>query len=299
MANSVRALSVLWFILLCLAGCSSGTNPPPSIPQPLPNGTYNYVLDVSNLRPLDTTSGQYVLWLKMIDDTMWHSKSLNFWRAKTGFLEFAGQIQLPSAPDSIQTVEISVEPMAVPPSPSSLLLTGSFYQDSSTLSSVVGDYSDAGASVIFTTQSSDTNRSKQEFYLMRFVNGLHTATAMNMPAPPNGWTYGLWVLDSNFYPKHRFFYGWFRNADSSSSEWKPGEFQFPGGFNPAPMNDPGARLEVTLEPQFAIQSNRPNAPSPLTILWSQLRRFIDFNDSLTLVNSWHATEPEGKLTITN
>lgn len=301
-----RTSLVAGLLLFAIAGCSSGTNPPPSV-QRSTNGSYNYSLIVANIRPLDTTTGQYVLWLKMIDDTTWYSKPLTFWTVGKNNLDFQGTISLPRTPDSINIAYVSIEPMVLPSAPSSVLMAGTVSPVHDTAMSdlstsapgAVGNYSLAQASVIFTTRSSDTNRARQEFYLMHFLNGLAAPSALNMPVPLSGWVYGIWVLDSNFYPKHKFFYGWFRNADSASSKWVAGEYPFPGGFEPPPMNDPGARIEVTLEPQFAITNDKPAGPSPLTLLWAQLRTFIDFNDTLVLSNVWNSTAPEGKLTITN
>ncbi len=293
-----------WLILLIIAGCSSGTNPPLTSSSQNPSGTYHFSLNVTNILPLNTATGKYVLWVKMLGDSTWYVKPLNYWTVGVGSLNFQDTIQLPRTLDSIGSAYVSIEPMALPAMPSDILMSGTFDSvlDTANLSfantGAVGNYSSAGASVIFTTQSSDTNQARREFYLMKFVNGLPTATAMNMPVPPLGWAYGLWVLDSNFYPIHEFFYGWFRNADSASSEWGAAQYQFPGGFEPPALTDPGARLEVTMEPEFSVLANKPKGPSPLTILWMQLRRFIDLNDTASLANAWNVTGPEGKLAIT-
>jgi hypothetical protein len=284
------------------AGCTSNT-PPQSNSKQLPVGTYSYQLNVANIRVLDTISGQYVLWLRILGDTTWYAKPLTYWTVGSGSLDFLGTISLPHTPDSIDTALVSIEQISLPSSPTSILMTGTFYSGADTAymsmanAGGAGNYSSATASVIFTTRSSDTNRAKSEFYLMDFIKGVPTSSASNIPVPPPGWSYGLWVLDSNFYPLHKFFYGAFTNPDSSDSSPQTDEFPFPGGFNPAPLNDPGARLEVTLEPDFAISGNHPAGPSPLTILWAQLRRFIDYNDTLNLQNAWSFSAPHGILKV--
>jgi hypothetical protein len=258
---------------------------------------------VANIRALDSESGQYVLWLRMRGDTAWFAKQLTYWTVGAGSLDFLGIIALPHMPDSIERAFVAIEPPHIPDSPTSILMAGAFDSigDSASMSTVneggVGDYSKARASVIFTTQSTDTNRAKSEFYLMDVIGGVPSSSVSNLPIPPQGWDYGLWVLDSNFYPLHKFFYGAFAKADSSDSKSRNDEFPFPGGFNPAPLTDPGARLEVTLEPNFAVQSNHPNGPSPFIILWTPLRRFIDYNDTLNLRNVWSTSAPHGILKL--
>ena len=296
-------------LLLAVAGCSSSTPPPAPALQPPPSaGTYNYDLNVMNILPLDTASGQYVLWLRMYGDTAWYATPLTYWTVGYGSLDFMGTIMLSHAPDSIERAFVSIEPPtlsghSLPAHPTSILMTGAFdsISDSVAMSAAnaggVGNYSQAAASVIFTTKTSDTDRAKSEFYLMDFVNGVPTPSATNVPIPPRGWSYGLWVLDSNFYPMHKFFYGFFTNPDSLDSEPANAEYPFPGGYQPPPLDDPGARLEVTLEPDFAVQGNHPFGPSPLTVLWGQLRRFIDYNDTLHLNNVWSTSAAEGGLKL--
>ncbi len=290
-------------IALIVGGCHNATTPPSTPPSTPTPGTYNYSLNVANIRPLDTASGQYVLWLKMRNDTAWYSKPLTYWTVGYGSLDFLGTISLPASPDSIETAYVSMEPKIFSRSPTSVLMIGTFYPGvdsagmSSSYSGAIGDYAQAQATAVFTTKSSDTNRARQEFYLMRLMGGVPLPSATNMPIPPAGWSYGLWVLDSNFYPLHKFFYGAFRSPDSSDLNPQNEEYPFPGGYNPAPLNDPGARLEVTLEPNYAIQTNRPNGPSPLTVLWGPLKMFINFNDSLPLENAWGSSALQGVLRI--
>lgn len=276
---------------------------PPSQQQPLPAGTYNYQLNVANIRPLDPTSAQYVLWLRSLGDTSWYAKPLANWRIGAGSLDFLGTISLPHAPDSIEKAFVSIEPPTIPSRPSSVLIAGAFNSNADTAylnasdSGGIGDYSRAKASVIFTTKSSDTNLAKSEFYLMDFIQGVPISSVSNLPIPPNGWSFALWVLDSNFYPLHQFFYGAFRNPDSPDTNPANNDYPFPGGYNPRPLNDPGAKLEVTLEPDFAIQGNHPTRPSSFIVFWVRLRQFIDYNDTLNFTNVWSSTAPQGVLKL--
>lgn len=287
-----------------LAGCTSSTpTAPPSQQHPPPAGTYTYLLTVTNIRPLDPANAQYVLWLRSLGDTAWYAKPLKNWYVGAGLLDFHDTISLAHAPDSIEKAFVSIEPPTIPPRPSSVLIAGAFYSsaDSANLnvsdSEAIGDYSKAKASVIFTTKSPDTNQAKSEFYLMDFIQGVPTSSVSNLPIPPHGWCFGLWVLDSNFYPLHQFFYGAFTNPDSSDTNPANSDYPFPGGYDPRPLNDPGGELEVTLEPDFAIQGNHRAGPSSLVVFWVRLRQFIDYNDTLNLHNVWSSTAPQGILKV--
>ncbi|GEM_PF-2265286 len=297
-------IPTLYFAIgLFTVGCSSSTPPQPVTPPPqhLTGTSYNFYLDVLHLRALDPASGTYILWFRMTGDTALVKRPLTFWMVLRDSLAFPGTISLPHAADSIEEVSLSIEPDTSVPVPTSVIITGNFVvnNDSALLSTTnpggIGNYASAEAVVTFATRSSDTNRAKSEFYLMQFQNGVPVASGVDFPIPPPGWSYGLWVLDSNFYPQHRFFYGSFLNPDSASS--MGGEFPFPGGSNLAPLNDPGARLEVTLEPDFSTAADHPPAPSPFVVLWTRLRRFIDANDTIALQNAWSATSPAGTLKL--
>jgi hypothetical protein len=286
--------AVVLILLQCFIGCSSTV-----VPQP----GDSYTLHVANLRPLDPTSGKYVLWVQMRGSSSWYSAALGSPQMLQDSLDFSGGITIPEPPDSIASAYVSIEPSVVPTSPTSILMAGAFngMSGSASLSTTnaggVGNFSVAQATATFTTKSSDTTLAKNEFYLLRFMNGTPEASCSNFPAAPKGWSYGLWVVDSNFLPLHQFFYGAFTNPDSSDTNPMNTDYPFPGGFNPAPLNDPGAQLEVTLEPSFAVVGSNPGGPSPLHILSGQLFTYIYFNDTLALQNSWSSSAPSGMLTI--
>ena len=244
-----------------------------------------------------------MLWFEMIGDSTDLSVPLTNATTSNDSLVFSGIVKLPHSPDSILSTLVSIEPTALPNSPTSALITGQFQSDrgysilNAANSGGVGDFSNVAGSAIFTTKSSDTARADQEFYLMKFVNGVPTSSIQNLPSAPVGWRYGLWVLDSSFYPLHKFFYGWFGNANGPGSDSSNAEFPFPGGYNPAPLNDPGAMLEVTLEPDFSVAGNKPAGPSPIVLLWLQLRQFIYFDQSINFYNVWSTSAPAGILKI--
>jgi hypothetical protein len=297
--------AIALIVAVSFGGCSSSSNPPTAVVviPPLPPGTYAYQLHVANLRALNTSSGRYLLWLQFLADSSWYSLPLGSSKFSRDSLDFTDTFKFPHATDSIRNAVVSIESSVVPATPTNILMTGTFNAStgSALLSAAntggVGNYALAQTTVTFTTKSSDTNLAKNEFYLMRFVHGVPEASSANMPVAPLGWSYGLWVLDSNFYPLHQFFYGAFTNPDSADTNPTNNDYPFPGGYNPAPLNDAGAKLEVTLEPTFTVAGNKPAGPSPLIILSGQLSEFIGLGDTLALQNVWSSSAPSGILTI--
>jgi hypothetical protein len=286
-----------------IAGCSPNSTTIEPKPSPLPAGPYHYQFEAANLRPLDTSNGRYVLWLHILGDSSAKSVPLIDGKYSNGSLVFTDTIELPNNLDSILDAYVNIEPPGSVSIPSNPLIAGQFQSDSgySFLSAVnaggIGDFSKAAGSVVFTTSSSDTNRAQQEFYLMKFVNGVPASSMSNLPIAPVGWRYGLWVVDSSFYPIHQFFYGSFTNPNGLGSDSSKAEFPFPGGYNPAPLNDPGASLKVTLEPDFSVAYNKPIGPSRIVLLSLKLRQFIYFNQSIDFQNVWSNSSPSGILKI--
>ncbi|SRR5579883_1295519 len=294
-------VSIGGFILIVLfAGCSSSSNPPSNPPSSLPTGTYYYQVRTSNIRLLDTTTGEYVLWLRFATDTAYtKSIPLTYWTVNHDSIIFQGTVKLIHSADSVVYAALAIEPRTVGNTPSSIVIAGRYSDgmDSLTVANGIGDYANAQVSVIFTTKSGDTSRAKSEFYLMRFSNGVASASASNFHVPPSGWTYSLWVLDSNFYPQHKFFYGSFTDPAGPDSDPSSDEYPFPGGFKTAALNDAGGRIEITVDPTFAVTGNKPAAPSPFVILWTPLQRFLYFNESLPLENVWNSSKPTGLLKL--
>ncbi len=302
----MRRANVKVFLVLlvthCLCGCTAGTSDVQS-PAQLPPGTYNYVLGADNLRTLDTTSSQYVLWFEM-RDTRWQAVPLRSWTTAKGIDSLSFRGLLATFPDSIVRTVLSIEPRVIPSTPSAKIMGGNFTGAASnsarllsTDSDGTGDYSGVTGSVLFTTKSSDTNRAKQEFYFMRDSNGVFTASLVALPKPNAGWVYGAWVVDSNFYPKRTIFYGYFTSVGGVDSKPNNAAYPFPGGFNPAQLNDPGASLLVSLDPAFADSTNHPEGPSPITVLSTPLARFIDYNQTIAMKNVWRSSAVRGTLQL--
>ena len=305
--RKLRRLECIAVVILAIyfGGCSSSSSPSSekAINPGGLSGTYSYQLHVANFHPLDTSSSQYVMWLRLLGDAIWYAAPLDSMKSLQDSLDFSGSVKLPHQPDSIVSAVVSIEPNTIGASPSSILIAGAFYgtNDSGFLSATnvggVGDYSMAQAIATFTTKSSDTNLAENEFYLMRFIDGVPEASCTNLPNPPEGWSYGLWVLDSDFYPFHQFFYGAFTNSDGPDIDPTNNDYPFPGGYNNAPLNDPSAHIEITLEPLLSVAGNKPVGPSPYVILWEPLSEFISFDDTLALQNVWRSGGPQGILHV--
>jgi hypothetical protein len=296
------ALAISFLVFSVFEGCRSASAP--AEPSSIPTGLYNYQFEAANLQSLGDSYGQYFLWLRMIgDSTAIFSVPLTNPKQSNDSLVFSGIIKLPHNPDSILSAVVSIESGTLPSGPTSTLMAGQFQSDSGysflsgTNAGAAGDYSNAIGSVVFTTKSADTSRAQKEFYLMKFVNGVPISSMSNLPIAPVGWRYGLWVIDSSFYPIHKFFYGSFTNPNGPGSDSIKAEFPFPGGYNPAPLNDPGASLKVTLEPEFSVAGNKPTGPSPVTILSLELPQFIYFDQSIQFQNVWSGSAPAGILRI--
>jgi hypothetical protein len=295
-----RVFLPLLVLAAIFSACAAGTSDVQT-PPPLPPGTYNYQLAAANLDSPDT-SEQYVLWLEM-RDTTWQAVRLTSWTRVGGVdsLFFAGR--LATFPDSIVRVFLSIEPATLSSTPSARIMSGAFSNVSnsaklhSTDSNGTDDYSGVGGSVLFTTKSSDTNRAKQEFYFMRDSSGVFIASLAGLPRPNPGWVYGIWAEDTNFYPKRKIFYGYFTSAVGADSKPNTAAFPFPGGYNPAPLNDPGAEIEITLDAEFLDRGNHPTGPSSMPVLWAPLKRFIHFDESLKLENVWKANAVSGSFSL--
>ncbi|MEP7235465.1 MAG: hypothetical protein ABI778_09240 [Ignavibacteriota bacterium] len=97
-----------------------------------------------------------------------------------------------------------------------------------------------------------------ELYLMRASSPTLTSAGIdNLPEPPEGWQYALWVVDSasKSLPPFSIFYGTFTGAIGKDSQADDNSFDFPGGRYPADPTQPIYDLRsgkisvmVTLEP---------------------------------------------------
>ncbi len=304
------SLVLLWLaatLAATLFGCSASNTPPPVEAPPTP--ALKYRLTVQNLRPIDMSYEQYVLWLRAKrvgagPDTAWIALAQKSWQlGKAGDeLIFSGSLPPSIVADSVDRALLSIEPLTIPSTPSSILIDVKVLRDTGILStadsSIFGDYSLAAGSALFTTRSSDTKRARNEFYLMHMAaTGTPTTSITGLPHAPAGWIYGLWVLDSSFFPPHQFLYGYFSNSNGPDSNATNASYPFPGGYNPAPLTDGGARIVVTLEPMISFNGPKPHTPSPIEILSLQLRRFISFGDTIQFSNVWSASAPTGTLIL--
>lgn len=149
---------------------------------------------------------------------------------------------------------------------------------------------------IFTTTSSDTSQAKHEFYLAKKQGSDLVASLQNLPTTSPEWRYALWVIDSNFYPVHRFFFGTFTNGNGHDSDSANDHYPFPGGYTGAAINSAGNQILVTLEPTFDLVHLQKFGPSPFTVLKTRLMQFISYNQENDLTNVTSTGIPSATLT---
>ncbi|HEY3876083.1 MAG TPA: hypothetical protein VGM92_11445 [Candidatus Kapabacteria bacterium] len=301
MIGKYFSIAMALIVSYVMFGCSSTSSVPPALPKSVDTSTthrYQLILPSSFTTHSD---GNWYLWVRAIGDSTYYSVELDSSIIVSDSREYFGNITIPHALDSLSDAKISEETSANPKTPGRVLLSGQY----SSLQSIfalstnnvpgISGLSSASGMVTFTTLSNDTTRAKNEFYLLHFVNGV-ALPGSTLPGAPAGWRYGLWVIDTDFFPYHQFFYGFFTRSDSANLDPTNLDYPLPGGYNEALLTDPGATLEVTLEPALD-PVGRPSAPSTLVIFQGKLSEFIFLNETLALQNVWAQHETSGMLSI--
>lgn len=271
----MRHLLLIAFLASILSSCA-GNEEPPAPAQPVLH------LTVHNLGSLDSSREQYVLWLHEAGGA-WQTQPLT-WSSDAGSDSL--ETKLPSMA-TFDSALLSVEPITVPPHPTSIIAAGAVRNNRASLTTdhVLPGLSDASATATFTTHATDTNRARHEFYLMRSSSGNEVTSISDLPEPPAGWKYGLWVCNTNFYPAQNFFFGSFTSDEGASSGGFASAFPFPGGYYPGTLTSESSDIVVTLEPDANL-ALRPHIASPVKILSGRLHRFISLHDTIELSNVW-------------
>ncbi len=186
----------------------------------------------------------------------------------------AGRYKFTRDIDDIEKLMISVEAVDSPTVPRAKLIAGAFIYNTATLrpedAEGVGDYSSIDASVIFASQSTDTTRYMKEFYFAKRVNGKLEPSIDTLPTPPDGWKYAIWFSDSNYFPEHKFFYGFLTSPGLPDTRNSKDTYPLPGGFEGPQLDRLGGRLYVSLEPPTLQSSLAQSGPSPYSILAADL-----------------------------
>jgi hypothetical protein len=278
----------LGLILVFLTGVLSGIGCKKTPTEPSINTDLN--IACKNLRPL--RSGEhYVLWLKYTGDDTWHLMDT----VSTSYIFPNGYINnlfhhtdIPSVAGVSETV-VSIETSLPPTHPTLTLLHGSFIQtDTGAVASIstatLGDFSSLAGSIVFPS-AIVPSINDSEFYLCSFSNASYHPSLANLPALPAGWKYGLWAIDSSFFPIQRIFYGTFTKAAGHDDDSVSDRLPFPGGAKPAAMNQRTGRIIVTLEPDLYSPSVLvANGPAQFTVLGFDRQRSITRDSNYAMRN---------------
>jgi hypothetical protein len=194
------------------------------------------------------------------------------------------------------TLEFTKTPLI--PSPVALL-KGNVVRDTAYMTMKhLGDLSMMTGGLTFTSPSdSDAAAYQREFYLLRFDGSTATSSLTNLPTLPDGWRYGLWAADYEFFPYHEFLYGLFNAATGHDNDSMTDAYPFPGGAKKQPMNIGTGRIVVTLEPPLYGDSLRYKGAELLTLL--QFDRIVNierdrFYQMSNVSGGWL---PSGRLTF--
>ena len=262
---------------LTISSCKETTTEPAS-------SLYNADISIttSHLRP-PRIGESYVLWLRSGIDSPWVNTTI----IKVAFISVADTSAflfhiLTSRIDNISDAMITIENTPLAVMPGLVLMSGKLNGDSikktSTLSAnALGNFSSLAASLVFTTQSSDTTAYRHEFYLCSYDGTTFVSSLSHLPLAPSGWKYGLWAVDSNFTPDQLIFYGLFSDSIGHDSDSANDNLLFPGGDKLQPMNIPTGSIIVTLEPDFYGNDVKLKGPSPFPLLSFKRSKYIQRN----------------------
>lgn len=251
------------------AGCDSddGNGPPPSIDSA--KYTIDFSFGVRNLRSL--RDGEYYsLWIKQHPATSWRlasDETFNRFPSQDSFV-MSGRLENAYHPDSTYEAMLTIELTKRPDEPSALvLLEGSVARDTGYLTmNHFGDFSKASGGLTFTSQSSDTGAFNKEFYLLKFAGPAVAPAIVNLPLLPDGWRYGLWAVDYEYFPYHEFLYGLFDTPSGHDNDSAGDAYTYPGGAKRQRMDVSGGQIIVTLEPPLYGDSLRYHGAELLRIL---------------------------------
>lgn len=292
-------------LILCggsVLSCTNDPAPPDPEPKPTAKNSANYTLYAHNFR--DVRPGESLhLWAIYKGETAWtHMSKLvmpNLYAADSSRL--AGRYKFAREIDQVDRMMISIETVDSPSVPGAKLIAGAFANNTATLTpdevDAVGDYSSIMASVIFTSRSSDPSRYLKEFYFATKENGELKPSINALPAPPDGWKYAIWFSDSNYFPEHKFFYGYLNSPELPDTRNSKDTYPLPGGFEGPQLDRLGGHLYVTLEPPTLQSKLMEFGPSPYTVLSAALPKKLERDQTLEMVNVDSTGFPIVKLSL--
>jgi hypothetical protein len=294
-------IAAVLLVSAMIAACTNDPAPPDDT-EPAIKGSASYTIYAHNLRPV--RQGEFVhLWARYKGDTSWHWMLRMVLPRNYGddSSRLSGRYKFTRSLDSIEKLMVSIETIDSPSTPTTKLIAGAFLSDAAQLrpedADGVGDYSTITASVIFTSNAEDSMRYLQEFYFARRENGVLVPSINELPPPPQGWKYAIWMNDSNFFPEHKFFYGYLESPELPDSRNTKDSYPLPGGYEGPLLNREGGKLMVTLEPSTMQPTLRKAGPSPYTIMYAPLPKKLVRDQSLQMINTDNSGLPVVKITF--
>lgn len=290
-SRSVFIIVLIASAMLASAMFVACTNDPaPPDTEPVVKGSASYTMYAHNLRPV--REGESVhLWGKYKGDTSWTWMFRMVLPRNYGddSSRLSGRYKFIQPIDDLEKLMVSIELVDSPSAPTAKLIAGALIGDVAQLrpenADGVGDYSAITASVIFTSRDEDSLRYLQEFYFARRENGALVPSINELPALPQGWKYAIWMSDSNFFPEHKFFYGYLESPDLPDSRNTKDTYPLPGGFEGPMLAREGGTLMVTLEPPTMQASLSKTGPSPYTIMFTALPKKLAPEQTLPMINT--------------
>jgi hypothetical protein len=298
----ISGFALLLATALLLSSCTNDPEPVQSGNDGAALGTANYTLYSHNLRKVRKEESLH-LWGLFKNDTAWtrFAKLTITTVYSKDSSRLSGRFKYYRDLSELSKVMISIETIDSPLAPSAKLIAGNFFGDSARLRSEdsegVGDYSTINASVIFTSNSPDTARYKREFYFARKEGNELVPSISSLPTPPDGWKYAIWMIDSNFYPQHKFFYGFLESPELPDTRNAKDSYPLPGGFEGPQLNRLGGQIRVTLEPPTLVNQLTQVGPSPYTVLHTTLPKVITRDQTIEMTNVDSTGLPVIKLVI--
>jgi hypothetical protein len=280
----MRAILLTVEAFLIFAGCSATE-------EAIQTHSGIATISLRNLGALDSAREQYVLWLR--SNGAWQSYAMTNGVQPATSDTIIYRVAIPSVV-AFDSAKLSIEALTIPKTATSVVAAAMMSANRATLKSGLPDLSNASAIATFATRDADTNRAKHEFYLMQFGKGDLETSIVDLPSPPTGWRYVIWVINTNFIPNQNLFFGSFIAPQGASPDAFATSFDFPGGYYVGDFLSEGARVSVTLEPAANLVM-RPRHASSLEIMQGQLHRFINRNDTIALSDVW--TPPSAQIVI--
>lgn len=295
-------ISLFVSIAAFIGGCSNsntpndgGNNPPPREQRT------EIIVKCHDLKPA-RAGESYALWFQYTGDPSWYFVS----SIAIKYIDIKGDMTNLFYVDSLQRYDklsgsiLSLE-RTIGSSPTLTLLRGSFISADTMNATItpegLGDFSNLTSNIVFTSSSADPTAYTKEFYLTSYDGAKYSASLSALPIPANGWTYGLWAVDSSYEPDQLIFYGTF-NAASGHDSYPVGDnLAFPGGDGRHPMNSPSGSIIVTLEPDWYGNDVGKLGPSAYSLLRLDREKSIVRDSDYDMINVSATAIPTGTVQV--